>query len=231
MSGISVYAFNNSTYTGYSSKTDPNGVAPFTLPIGSYRFRADFNKTQFWSSSENTCTVPGCTGGDITVTKPVTVNVKNSDDIPMANLIVYAFDGTTYKGYSGITDTNGTVMLTLPPGNYRFRVDYNGTHFWSGAADTCTVAGCESDSVIVSKPLILTISSANNNPVENFHVYAFDGTTYTGYTAITNSAGQAQFTLPFGNYRFRADAPSQYWSGTINTCTVPGCESVMVSIP
>jgi hypothetical protein len=231
MTNLSVYAFNNATYTGFSAKTDATGIATFTLPIGNYRFRADFNKTQFWSSTENGCTVPGCVESGVTVTKPVTISVKNSDTNPMVNLSVYAFDGTTYKGYSGITDANGAITLTLPLGNYRFRVDYNGTHFWSGAANTCTVAGCVTDSVTVSKPVTLTLSSANNNPVENIHVYAFDGATYSGYSVITNSSGQAVFTLPFGNYRFRADTPTKYWSGPVNTCSVPGCESAAITIP
>jgi len=36
-------------------------------------------------------------------------------------------------------------------------------------------------------------------------VYAFDGDAYTGYNRTTDANGQAAFTLPQGNYRFRAD--------------------------
>ena len=54
--GLPLYAFDGDTYTGYSQKTDAGGNATFTLPQGSYRFRADKNGTQFWSSTQNHCT-------------------------------------------------------------------------------------------------------------------------------------------------------------------------------
>jgi hypothetical protein len=44
---------------------------------------------------------------------------------------VYAFDGTTYRGYSGTSDKDGQVIFTLPQGNYPFRGDLNGIQFWS----------------------------------------------------------------------------------------------------
>jgi hypothetical protein len=41
---------------------------------------------------------------------------------------------------------------------------------------------------------------------------------------LANSTGQAIFTLPQGNYRFRADKNgTQCWSGVTNHCPVPGC--------
>ena len=40
------------------------------------------------------------------------------------------------------------------------------------------------------------------------------------------------FTLPPGNYRFRADKNgAQYWSGSSNHCTVPNCISATITIP
>jgi len=39
--GVSVYAFDGDAYTGYSAVTNIQGIASFTLPLGSYRFRAD----------------------------------------------------------------------------------------------------------------------------------------------------------------------------------------------
>jgi len=60
--------------------------------------------------------------------------------------------------------------------------------------------------------------------------YAFDGADYTGYNKTTDASGQATFTLPQGNYRFRADKDgTQYWSGASNHCTVPGCTAVTVT--
>jgi hypothetical protein len=65
--GLSMYAFDGDTYTGYSGKTDENGQVVFTLPLGDYRFRADRNGTQFWSDEENHCTLPECEADAVTL--------------------------------------------------------------------------------------------------------------------------------------------------------------------
>jgi RHS repeat-associated protein len=158
--GLNVYAFNGATstpewvYTGFSKVTDPNGQAVFILPAGEYRFRADIPSstgagggTQFWSSTENACTLPGCTTAAVTVTKPVTVTVAGEAENPYVGLTVYAFDGSTYSGYSAVTDAGGKVVFTLPLGSYRFRADYDGVEFWSGNENTCTLPTCISDKV------------------------------------------------------------------------------------
>jgi hypothetical protein len=84
--GLNVYAFDGSTYTGYSAKINAQGQAVFTLPGGSYRFRADKNGTQFWSDSANHCPVPGCTTATVTTTIPVTVTVADTDGTPEDDL-------------------------------------------------------------------------------------------------------------------------------------------------
>jgi hypothetical protein len=56
----------------------------------------------------------------VTTTIPVTVTVRNTDSVPEAGLNVYAFNGTAYANYSGVTNANGEVTFTLPQGSYRF---------------------------------------------------------------------------------------------------------------
>jgi hypothetical protein len=58
---LDVYAFDGETYTGFHGVSDENGQVVFTLPAGDYRLRADYDGVQFWSNTENNCTVPGCT--------------------------------------------------------------------------------------------------------------------------------------------------------------------------
>ena len=230
-SGLKVYAFNGVTYTGYNATTNANGQAVFTLPLGSYRFRADLNGTQFWSGASNHCDIPGCESVSITVSKPVTMTVLDTDGLPKSGLNVYAFNGTTYTGYSKVTDANGQAVFTLPLGSYRFRADLNGTQFWSGASNHCDIPGCESASITVSKPVTLTVLDTDGSPKSNLSVYAFNGTTYTGYSKVTDANGQAVFTLPLGSYRFRADLNvTQFWSGASNHCDIPGCESVSITV-
>jgi len=76
------------------------------------------------------------------VARPVTVTVAGQTGVPYPNLMVYAFSGSTYTGYSATTNDSGQATLTLPLGSYRFRTDYNGVQFWSGT-DACTIPGCE----------------------------------------------------------------------------------------
>ncbi|MGD8456603.1 MAG: RHS repeat-associated core domain-containing protein [Anaerolineales bacterium] len=229
--GLKVYAFDGATYTGYNGTTNEYGQVVFTLPQGDYRFRADLNGTHFWSGESNHCTLPGCESASITVTKPVTVTVQDTDTTVQVGLHVYAFDGATYTGYNGTTNEYGQVVFTLPEGDYRFRADLNGTKFWSGEVNHCTLPGCESASITVTKPLTVTVLDTDTTPQVGLNVYAFDGATYTGYNGTTNEYGQVVFTLPEGDYRFRADLNgTHFWSGETNHCTLPGCESVGITV-
>jgi len=241
--GLKVYAFDETTYTGYNDTTDSSGKVTFTLPVGDYHFRADkadagaSGGTQFWSGESNHCTVPGCGAVVVTTTVPLVVSVKDTDGIPEAGLKVYAFDETTYTGYNKTTDASGLVTFTLPMGDYHFRADKadagasGGTQFWSGESNHCTIPGCTATVVTTTIPMVVTVEDPGGTPEQGLKVYAFDGTTYTGYNKTTDASGLVTFTLPMGDYRFRADKDGeQYWSGAANHCTVPGCTGVTVTV-
>jgi hypothetical protein len=165
-------------------------------------------------------------------TDSLTVTVQDSDGVAQAGLNVYAFDGATYTGFNGVTDANGNVTLSLPVGSYRFRADKNGTQFWSGTENHCSVPGCMEAAITTTIPLTVTVLDTNGIPQTGLPVYAFDGATYTGYNKTTNDLGEAVFTLPVGSYRFRADKNgTQFWSGETNHCTVPGCLEASISVP
>jgi len=145
--GLPVYAFSGTTYMNYNGTTNVSGQVTLTLPLGSYRFRADKNGTQFWSGANNHCAVPGCVSTVVTVSVPVVVTVQDGSGAPQASVPVYAFDGATYTNYNGTTNATGQVTLTLPLGNYRFRADKGGVQYWSGPSNHCTVPGCTSVTV------------------------------------------------------------------------------------
>ncbi len=229
--GIAVYAYDGAVYTNFSGTTGENGLVSFTLPIGAYRFRADFNGTQFWSDAANPCAVPGCAAATVTVTPSVMISVQDTDATLKAGLKVYVYNGSTYTNYNGTTNTDGQVAFTLPQGNYRFRADLNGTQFWSGAENGCTVPGCDAAVVVVTKPLTVSVLDTDGAPKAGLKVYVFNGSTYTNYNKTTDANGQAIFTLPLGSYRFRADLNgTQFWSDTVNHCTLPGCESTTLTV-
>ena len=57
---LQVYVFSGDNYTGFNDISDVNGEVVFTLPVGDYRFRTDYDGVQFWSDEVDHCTIPGC---------------------------------------------------------------------------------------------------------------------------------------------------------------------------
>ncbi|MCP5101600.1 MAG: hypothetical protein GY943_39150, partial [Chloroflexi bacterium] len=234
-----VYAFDGTgtTYTGISATTGPAGEAAlFNLADGDYLFRSDdVNGTQYWTAA--ICTVPTCTSDTLTMPVMGAVDVTVSDtNGSIANQVVYAFDGTgtTYTGLSATTGAAGEpASFTLPAGDYLFRADdVNGTQYWT--ATICDVPTCTA--VTLTMPVMGNVDVTvmdTNGVIANQVVYAFDGTgtTYTGLSATTGAAGEpATFTLPAGDYLFRADDinSTQYWTATI--CDVPTCTAVTLTM-
>jgi len=104
----------------------------------------------------------------------------------------------------------------------------NGTQFWSGTANHCPIPDCEAVVVTTTVPVLDT----NEVPQTDLPVYVYNGGTYTGFSKMTSAGGQAVFTLPVGDYRFRTDQSGvQYWSGSQNHCTIPGCTSAGMTLP
>jgi YD repeat-containing protein len=141
---LPVYVFSGDTYKGFSATTNATGTVKFTLPEGNYRFRTDLHGAQYFSATENDCTVTTCTTAAITVPVygQVTVTTQSSAGLGQADLPVYAFNGDTYTGISGVTGKDGKTILWLPAGDYRFRADQFNLQFFSGDENSCTVPGC-----------------------------------------------------------------------------------------
>ncbi|MCP5099475.1 MAG: multicopper oxidase domain-containing protein, partial [Chloroflexi bacterium] len=233
-----VYAFNGTgtTYTGLSATTGPAGEpAAFQLAYGDYLFRSDdVNGTQYWTST--VCDVPTCTAASLVmpVMGAVDVTVEDANGT-IANQTVYAFDGTgtTYLNLSATTGAAGEpAAFILPAGDYLFRSDdVNGTQYFT--ATVCDVPTCTA--VTLTMPVIeqvdVTVIDWANNPLPDQTVYAFDDTTYTGLSSITDGAGLASFNLPAGDYRFATDVYGiRHYSDTANHCTVPGCGSATLTV-
>ena len=228
--GLKVWAMNGSTYTGYMGITNAEGQVSLTLPAGNYRFRVDKPGNQFWSGPSNHCTVPGCTNVTVTTKDAVLVTVLDTGGNPEIGMGVQAYNGTAYTGYGGVTNAQGQATLWLSAGSYRFRATKNGTVFWSGTENHCTISGCTSAGITTTVPVVVSVVNPGGQPEVGLKVWAMNGSTYAGYMGTTNASGQVTLTLPQGDYRFRVDKPgNQFWSGSANHCTVPGCTAVTVT--
>lgn len=229
--GLSVYAFDGTVY-GAKSLTDAAGVATFTLLEGSYRFLIVKNGTEFYTNSANHCTLPGCTEVAYEIPEDVTVSVSSSAGAPEPLLSVHAFSSATYSGKSVSTDANGNATFTLLPGDYRFRIDKNGTEFFTDVVNHCSVPGCTAASMEIPEDILVSVSNSSGGPEPGLHVHAFDGETFTGRSTYTDGNGIATFTLPAGGYRFRIDKNGlQFYTDSVNHCAVPGCTSVSYEVP
>jgi len=162
----------------------------------------------------------------------VVVTVLDTDNAPKAGLLVRVFTGQTDLGFLEQTDANGQVTFSLPKANYWFRAELNGTPFWGGTQDHCKVPQCGAATVTVTIPVVVTVTGMDGTPFAGLPVYAFDGETYIGYSRTANENGQATFTLPVSNYRFRTElGGEEFWSGEQNHCTIPGCLEAAIQLP
>ena len=121
------------TYIGEYANTDGEGKVSFNLADGSYKLRIDYLGYQYWT---DVVTVPASSSLQYVVNRK-TVTVKtmtnyNSEKAGIANAKAYLFtaDGS-YMNLSGATDAEGNVSFTLPPRDYKVRIDYLGGQYWS----------------------------------------------------------------------------------------------------
>ncbi|MDY6827690.1 MAG: RHS repeat-associated core domain-containing protein, partial [Bacillota bacterium] len=127
LEGVTVYLFTGSgSYQGINQATDANGQVTFNVPERDYKVRADYMSAQYWSDvfSWQDAQVDISHG---TAVLHVTENGQDVFDVP-----VYLFtDSGSYLGQFERTDSSGQVQFLLPADSYKFRVDYDGTQYWS----------------------------------------------------------------------------------------------------
>ena len=155
---LPVYVFDGDTYTGHNGMSDENGQVVFTLPEGSYHFRADYNGVQFWSDEENHCDLPGCLEaiveipggfGEVEVTIEYTYDALyrlTAADYDDGTTFKYTYDAVgnrlteetdeststyTYDAANRLTDVNGVAYTWDANGN--LLADGTGTYTYDAA--------------------------------------------------------------------------------------------------
>lgn len=216
LEGVKVYVFTASgSYLGINGTTDVNGLVEFVLPAGDYKFRADYQGSQYWATETVTADQVNIidlkTGGGTFV-----LTVQKAAEMPMVDVPVYAFTPAgSYLGINARTDAAGQVSFNMSEGSYMFRADYLGYQFWS---DLCVVSEMLSDTLnIAHADVIVSVNEVygvDSDPLEGINVYLFtESGSYQGQNAQTDASGQVVFNLPDKAYKVRADyLGGQHWS-------------------
>ena len=161
LEGINVYLFTGSgSYQGVYQVTDANGQVTFNVPEKDYKARADYLSQQHWSDVFSWQDV-GVVINHGTAILHVTHNGQDLYDVP-----VYLFTASgSYLSRLERTDSSGQVQFLLPADSYKFRVDYDGTQYWSGVI---SLIPHEENNIDLQLELLAALTN-NPNPVR------FDG--------------------------------------------------------
>jgi len=217
LSGLNVYAFIESgSYTGINATTDGNGTAIFDLDdfeAGTYKFRVDYLSYQFWSQ---VVSLPETSTVDVVIEEETAEVTVTTGAGPARGVRVYLFSGSgSYLGLYESTDTNGKVSFELPVGrDFKFRADILGNQYWS-AVTTVSGGGVNNVSVDAGGGLLqVTVEKGPGIPMEGIATYLFNTSgAYLGLSQVTTASGLAEFSVPEGEYKVRADyLGSQFWS-------------------
>jgi hypothetical protein len=113
--GVRVYLFTESgSYSGLYETTDSNGQVLFRIPAGTYKFRADYQGSRYWSIdsifvADQVIPVSISTGGGI-----FTFTTLKEAAAPLQGVNCYVFnEAGAYLGMSDATDENGQVEFSL----------------------------------------------------------------------------------------------------------------------
>jgi hypothetical protein len=217
LTNVSVYVLNkNGSYLNLTKKTAANGNASFRLPAETYKFRADYMGTQFFSSNTPLLTdqvnpVTIATGGGT-----FTLTLQSDGGRPLSGVACYLFNAAgSYLNVSRVSGDQGQALFDLANGTYKFRVDHRGYQFWTYPV---TLPGAGSILFRIPEKEVTVTTLRGGGIQSGVPVYLFtQAGSYLNISASTDVVGHAQYDLPIGkSYKFRADfLGSQYWSDAV----------------
>jgi len=215
--GVKVHVFTLAAlYLGMTGATNADGKTTFRLPAASYKFRADYLGSKYWSSEEVLAAdqlkpITINTGGGL-----FTLSVLKDASSPLTGANCYLFnEAGSYLGIGRSTDSNGRVSFNLSNGNYKFRVDYLGAQDWTNVVTIPTTMSLTKTIAHKTVTLTVTGSLANNvqmKPGVAVHLFSPSGS-YLSLSGKTDENGRAAFYLPQQPYKVRIDYLGQrFWS-------------------
>ena len=158
LQGVRVYLFTGSgAYMGQYAETNVQGQVTFNLPEQSYKVRADYSEYQFWSDAfvwNDTA---------VTINHGLAVLHVTKDGLDVADAPVYLFKASgSYLGRYEYTDANGVAEFLLPDRQYKFRVDHEGTQYWS---EVITIIPHEENNIEIDLDLLALDLTNDPKPV------------------------------------------------------------------
>ena len=237
LENVPVYVFATSgAYLSRNGTTNAEGKVTFRIPAGDYKFRADYQGSQYWSADQALAAdqvnpVGVSTGGGI-----FEFTVLRGVSDPLVGVSCYLFtEAGSYLNQTAVTDANGQVTFPLADGTYKIRTDFQGYQYWS---EVYTVPTTLARAVTIAhQPVVITVNSdyqGTAEPLEGIPVYVYtDGGAYMNLIATTDAGGTVTFNLPQQVYKFRADYfGAQYWSDPVTwqdaTIQVPLAEAEII---
>ena len=154
MQGVNVYLFTGAgSYQGINQATDANGQVTFNVPEKDYKARADYLSAQYWSD------VFSWQGVEVDINHGTAIVHVTESGQDLYDVPVYLFTSSgSYLGRFERTDSSGQVQFLLPADSFKFRVDYDGTQYWS---DVVSIIAHEENSIDLQLELLADLI---NNP-------------------------------------------------------------------
>ncbi len=156
--GMNVYLFTSAgAYQGINLQTDAQGQVTFGLPDRDYKVRADYLGGRYWSEVFNATDA----AVDIAHGRAAVHIAETGSDIYDAPVYLFTETGS-YLGRMQRTDSAGMARFLIPAGAYKFRVDCNGTQYWS---DVINVLADEETAVDLALDLLAMDLTNDPDPV------------------------------------------------------------------
>jgi RHS repeat-associated protein len=228
MVNAQVLAWDNNDVYFNVAFTNSQGHVSLSTPVGAFRFAVPYGGIFFKSGAVGHCAVPGCTSATVVVTW-VNVTVVDTDGIPLVNKQVLAEDTPSHFVNSGYTNSSGQVTVAVPQGPFRFVSPREGVFFPSGAIGHCVVSTCRTATISIPPPVVVTAVDACGTPVGGSLYIVARNSQDQNVASKQATNGTASLTVLQGGYRFAATMNNVvYYSGPLNSCTVPGCTTATI---
>lgn len=154
---VHIYLSSSGTEVGTTKFTDGSGICTFTLPQEAYYFGV-----QYLIYSYQSATVTW-TDAEISINEgKIALTVKIGDTV-QSDRNAYVFDGNSYIGKSGTTDSDGGLTIQIPAGCYKIGIGTasNSIQYWTY---DMTVNSGEVATEIYDIGADLTVAAIDFNP-------------------------------------------------------------------